>query len=321
MECEASLQRYWAWMGTRMNPQSTTHSWLQVATPFAVATACAIASVTTAAALEEDPAGALRAQYATLKQELEQNRLQQRLYIESVERPRVLQGDVYAVVDYPIAAVSDALTRPAHWCDALILHLNVKYCRPLPRGGRTVLSVAIGKKNDQPLTGAYRIEFDYSVAVALPDYMEVSLNARRGPLGTSNYRISLEAVGLQDERAFVHLQYSYTYGFWARVAMRKYLRGTGSDKVGFTITGTQNDTQPTFIGGVRGIVERNIMRYYLAIDAYLEALAAPAPERFERSLERWFDATERYSRQLHEVDRDSYLAMKRREYFRQQTAQ
>jgi hypothetical protein len=103
--------------------------------------------------------------------------------------------------------------------------------------------------------------------------------------------------------------------------MRKYLRGTGSDKVGFTITGNPNDTQPTFIGGVRGIVERNIMRYYLAIDAYLEAFAAPAPERFERSLERWFDATERYSRQLHEVDRDSYLAMKRREYVRQQTAQ
>ena len=304
-----------------MNPQSTTHSWLQMAASFAVATACAFASVTAAAALEEDPAGALRAQYVALKNELEQSRFQQRLYIESVERPRVLQGDVYAVVDYPIATVSDALTSPAHWCDALILHLNVKYCRPVPRGGHTVLSVAIGKKNDQPLTGAYRVEFDHRVAAALPDYMEVHLNASRGPLGTSNYRISLEAIGLDDERVFVHLRYSYKYGFWARVAMREYLRGTGSEKVGFTIIGNPDDPQPTFIGGVRGIVERNIMRYYLAIDAYLGALAAPAPERFEQSLERWFDATERYSRQLHEVDRDSYLAMKRREYLRQQTAQ
>jgi hypothetical protein len=97
-----------------MNPQFTTHSWLQMAASFAVATACAFASVTAAAALEEDPAGALRAQYVALKNELEQSRFQQRLYIESVERPRVLQGDVYAVVDYPMATVSDALTSPAN---------------------------------------------------------------------------------------------------------------------------------------------------------------------------------------------------------------
>ena len=42
------------------------------------------------------------------------------------------------------------------------------------------------------------------------------------------------------------------------------------------------------------------MRYYLAIDAYLGALATPAPARFEQSLERWFDATELYPRQLRE---------------------
>lgn len=60
------------------------------------------------------------------------------------------------------------------------------------------------------------------------------------------------------------------------------------------------------------------MRYYLAIDAHLGALATPAPERFEESLERWFTATERYALQLHEVDHDAYLTMKRREHLRQQ---
>jgi hypothetical protein len=60
------------------------------------------------------------------------------------------------------------------------------------------------------------------------------------------------------------------------------------------------------------------MRYYLAIDAHLGALTAPAPERFEESLKRWFTATERYALQLHEVDYDAYLTMKRREYLRQQ---
>jgi hypothetical protein len=42
------------------------------------------------------------------------------------------------------------------------------------------------------------------------------------------------------------------------------------------------------------------------------------PGRFEQSLERWFTATELYPRQLREVDRDTYFAMKRKEYQRQQ---
>ena len=78
---------------------------------------------------------------------------------------------------------------------------------------------------------------------------------------------------------------------------------------------------PELVGGVRGAIERNTMRYYLAIDAYLGALATPAPARFEQSLKRWFNATELYPRQLREIDRDTYFAMKRSEYVRQQAAQ
>jgi len=55
-------------------------------------------------------------------------------------------------------------------------------------------------------------------------------------------------------------------------------------------------------------VERNTMRYYLAIDDYV---AAPAPSQLEQRLNTWFDATERYPRQLHEMEKPDYLAMKR----------
>jgi hypothetical protein len=55
------------------------------------------------------------------------------------------------------------------------------------------------------------------------------------------------------------------------------------------------------------------MRYYLAIDAYLAALAAPPDERLEERLRDWFDSTERYALQLHELDQNAYLEMKRRE--------
>jgi ferric-dicitrate binding protein FerR (iron transport regulator) len=69
---------------------------------------------------------------------------------------------------------------------------------------------------------------------------------------------------------------------------------------------------------VRGVVERNTMRYYLAIDSYLKTLDGPQQERQEKRLQSWFNATERHARQLHEVERDEYLQMKRDEIKRQQ---
>ena len=62
------------------------------------------------------------------------------------------------------------------------------------------------------------------------------------------------------------------------------------------------------------------MRYYLAIDAYLASLAAPEGEQVERRIQAWFNASERYARQLREMDRATYVALKRGEYERQQTA-
>jgi len=60
-------------------------------------------------------------------------------------------------------------------------------------------------------------------------------------------------------------------------------------------------------------VERNAMRYYLAIDAYLGALSAPPAQQQDRRLQAWFDATEKYPLQLRDPDRATYLEMKRDE--------
>jgi hypothetical protein len=103
-----------------------------------------------------------------------------------------------------------------------------------------------------------------------------------------------------------------------QLAMRAYLSTIGRDKVGFTVVGRESDNQPRLIGGMRGLVERNTMRYYLAIEAYLGALSAPPTARVEKRLRDWFAATEAYPRQLHEIEQNEYLAMKRKEYSRQQ---
>jgi len=92
------------------------------------------------------------------------------------------------------------------------------------------------------------------------------------------------------------------------VAMNTYLSTVGAQKVGFSVTGKDADGKPEYVGGVRGLVERNTMRYYLAIDDFV---AAPAQSQLEQRLSTWFDATDRYPRQLHEMEKADYLAMKR----------
>lgn len=271
-----------------------------------------------AAGPDTNAAAALRARYAGLGQQLGNNQFKRPLYLDSAESSTQLKGDIYALVDHPFAAVNEALNDPAHWCDVLILHLNTKYCRASTQPAGTLIAVSIGKKYDQPLDEAYRVEFAYSTAATTPDYFDVGLNAKTGPLGTSDYRIRLEAVAVPGGKTFLHLTYSYAYNFVGRLAMQVYLATIGRDKVGFSSSGKQSGSQPDHIGGVRGVVERNTMRYYLAIDAYLGALSAPPAEQFEKRLHNWFAATELYPRQLHEIDRASYLDMKRNEYLRQQ---
>jgi hypothetical protein len=268
---------------------------------------------------ESDPAASLRNRYVALSEQLEQSPIQQGLYLESAESSRASRGDLYAVVDYPFAMVSDAFTNPENWCEALLLHLNIKYCHADTDDERTVLSVALGKKTEQPLNETHRVKFGYNVTLSGADYMAVDLDARKGPLGTRNYHFALELIALEGERSFLHIQYSYSYGLMARLAMRFYLATSGSAKVGFTMVESKDNRPPHLIGGVRGALERNTMRYYLALEAFLSAVATPAPQRFEESLERWYTATERYALQLHEVDHDDYVAMKRNEYLRQQT--
>jgi hypothetical protein len=266
-------------------------------------------------------AAALRARYATLTEQLSRNQFQRPIYLESSESPNDSKGDIYALVAHPFAEVAAALKAPANWCEVMILHINTKHCRAATDAAGTSLAVSIGTKHNQPLAEASRVLFAYQLAAATPEYFEVRLSAKDGPMGTRDYRIVLEAIAIDAGKTLIHLSYAYAYGLPGRLAMQAYLATAGRGKVGFTITGNQPDGQPEYLGGARGVVERNTMRYYLAIDAYLASLDAPAGGQFEKRLRDWYAASERYARQLHEVDGPTYLAMKRSEYLRQQIVQ
>lgn len=237
--------------------------------------------------------------------------------MSSQESSSSLKGEVYAVVDYPFATVNKALDDSSHWCDVLILHINIKYCYASGDKDRAVLTVDLGKKEEQARTDTYEVKFNYQQVTSSSDYFALQLNAKDGPVGTSDYHIMVEATPLNDKRTFLHFTYAYSFGLKGKLAMQGYLATGGRNKVGFTVIDRKPDGVK-YIQGVRGVIERNTMRYYLAIDAYLAALNTPAENLVEKRFQTWYDSTRLYSRQLYEVEKDDYLAMKRKEYERQQ---
>ena len=263
----------------------------------------------------------LKTKYIELNEQLLNNQFQRELYLISSESQHDLKGEIYAVVDYPFSTVSKSLSNADHWCDALILHIDIKYCHASGNEPNTVLKVNLGTKNEQALAQTYGVEFNYREVINTQDYFAVELKAANGPLSTHDYRIWIEATPLKDGRTFIHFTYTYAFGLAGNLAMQVYLATGARNKVGFTVTEKLRNGQSNYIKGVRGVVERNTMRYYLAIDAYLSALTLLVDKQLEKRLQYWYESTNQYALQLHEVERKDYLVMKRNEYRRQQVAQ
>jgi hypothetical protein len=262
--------------------------------------------------VQAQDAHALRARHAALRAQLADNPFGRPLYVESSENAGDHKGAIYAVIEQPFKHVGAALRRAAQWCDVLILQANVKNCEASNGGGET-LSLFVARKPTDAPDRAYRADFSYDVPAAGADYLHVGLNAPEGPLGTTDYRIRLEATPLDPNRTFLHLAYSYTLRSTARMGMQMYLGTSGRDKVGFSVVGRTPDGRPVHVGGVRGVVERNTMRYYLAVEAYLGTLDAPAAERVEKRLRAFHAGLERYPLQLRELELAEYLEIKRRD--------
>ena len=283
------------------------------------ALALALVAMPGMAAAPADPAAALHQRYAALKEQLAHNDYQRPLYLDSSDADGTTLGEAYVVVAHPYKRVVAALGSSDHWCDILILHVNTKYCRPVTgAAGSPVLQVAMGRKFEQDLDDAYQVDFSFQKLRSDSQLLQVELDAPEGPMGTRDYRIQLEAVPLDSTQTFIHLSYAYSYGMTARLAMQTYLATLGNSKVGFTVVAHNDAGEPEYIDGVRGAVERNTLRYSLAIEAYLGAWSTPANQRIEKRLHDWFAATERHPLQLREMELDEYLVMKRNEIQRQQ---
>ena len=262
-----------------------------------------------AAAQPGDPAAALKAKYHVLQPLLAAQAFGEPLTLDSREASDSVSGEVHAELPYAYSDVAATLKSPSALCELLFLHLNVRECRTSTAVGGS-LSLTVGPKRASAMGSRYRMDYALRTEADAPDYLLVSLSAEQGPLSTRDYRIVIEAMPLGPGRSFLHLGYSYGYGFVAKIAMKAYLATAGRAKIGFTVLGRDADGQPIRVRGERGAIERNVIRYYLALLSYWGVKGGTPHEQMEARLRAWFAHTERYSAQLHELELDEYLQEK-----------
>ncbi len=253
------------------------------------------------------------AELKTFVEQLEQSTLSPPVHIESEQTEGRLRGDVYGIVEQHFETVGDALAFPAGWCEILPLQLNVKACTHAGDGRDRLLTLYLGRKFYQKPEAAHPLPLTFESLHSSESGLEIALRASRGPLGTHNYVLAVAAIPLTEGRTLIHVSYSYEYGLMSRAAVFGYLKTMGRKKVGFSVVGEDRNGRPIYVRGVQGMIERNAMRYHLAVQAYLETLHVPEYDRFERRIERWFDLTSVHPKQLFEMPRDDYLRYKRRE--------
>lgn len=244
------------------------------------------------------------------------------LRVQSADDGTLIRGEVAALLAAPAEQVAGELRRTRPWCLVLLLHLNTKACTQAPGEAATV-SVWTGRKEHERPESATLTRFAATLASpGAGPALDLRLQADEGPLGTRALQLQLR-VWAVPQGSLLRVDYAYRSTALSRLALRGYLATLGRGKVGFSIVGRTEEGAPQHVGGVRGMVERNAVRYLLALQAVLETAGGglPPAARFEQAAARWFELTERHARQLHELPRDDYLANKRLEFAQSQRLQ
>jgi len=258
-------------------------------------------------------AGKLLAKYQQINGQLEQNIYGIPVYLQSNGDNGTMRGDVFGIIPHPFSTVRDALGTPANWCEMVPTHLNIKACTYRYLNNECGLTIYSGRKFYEKADDVYMLDYRYQLETKQKDYFYITRTAEDGPLDTGNYIITAEAVPLGESSTFIHFSYSYEHGFITSLAMGGYFATLGSDKIGFTEVGKDDNGEPVYVDGVRGVIERNTIRYYFVIQSFLDTLKVPEQDHFEARINNWFDLTERYHAQLYEMDKKDYLTYKRKE--------
>ena len=258
-----------------------------------------------AASLDE-----LRAHYRELTVNAAGNPFGMPLGVQSSEQGDKVSAEVYAVLEQPFSVVADMLSDAPRWCEFLLLSVNVKSCAVGKAAAGKTLILYLGPKEYQTPQQAYEMRYDFHRS-SDAQRSETFLDADGGPLGTRDNHIHLEAIGIAG-RSLIHFTSSMRLGAMSHMATSTYLATLGRGKVGFSsVPGPAGKRVP--VKGVKAMIERNAVRYFLALQVYLDTRTLPETDRFEQQINRWFELTEHFHAQLYELPKANYLANKRRE--------
>ncbi len=253
-------------------------------------------------------------QYKSIQHLLENNQYSAPVYIRSGFEENSAEGEVYAVIDHDFKDILTTLNSPGNWCDVLLLHINVKGCDTgFNNKTHRVLALYVGSSSYQTPDEALEMLYQFTTVKSSPDYLHVRLNAGDGPLGTSDYLLTFEAIPNDKSTSIIRFKYSYRYGFIAKLALDGYLATIGRHKVGFTVTNYDKAHNPVYIKGLQGIVERNAMRYFLAIQSFLDS-PNMGRELWNNRILRYNDLASRFQLQFVEIREKEYIETKQKEF-------
>lgn len=276
-------------------------------------------SVGSASAVEKTGPGEdiLLDTYHRIEAKIGKNSFDFPLFLESFEKDNNKHVDVYGIFDYPFGSIVNVLKVPANWCDIVFLHLNTKACTYRELQGDWQLTFYLGRKFYQPPEDTRQIIYHFRNVVQHKGYLDILLNSDKGPLGTKDHKIRFEALPLDEKRTFIHFSYEYSDSTSLRFAEMIYFATLGRGKVGFTVTDTDKNGQPVYISGPRGAIERNAVRYYFAIQSFMNTLHYPKESRFSKRINEWYDLTNIHKKQLYELEKKDYLTFKEKEHLNQ----
>ena len=254
----------------------------------------------------------LQNQYQALRDQARRGPFGVPLSVRSEDRDDEVTAEVHGIIEHRFEEVKAVLTSPASWCEFAPLHSNVKACTFQNHSHEMLLTLYVGRRYYQSPEGASSQPYQFAVHTGEPGFLSVALSASKGIFGTTAHRWQLEAAGV-DGRTVVALRSSYVPSVVTRVMTAIYLATVGRNKVGFSREDAGPAESPRYVKGFRGLVERNVMRYYLAFEAFLDMQSLPAPHQFEASINAVYDMMEQYPTQLHDMEKAEYLDAKRRE--------
>lgn len=263
--------------------------------------------------------GEMQSLYRSLQPRLAQSPFQRELALDSTEASERLSGDIYATLDAPLANLELVNRSPLRWCEILLLLSNTKSCVVGRQDEAPSLQMRMGTKGPQALATTTPMNFKFETSAPQATVLETHLSSNSGPMGTKDGKLRVQAIAVGPNKSFIHLHYSYSSSLAGRLATGVYLQTLGRGKVGFSKEQAEasRPADAHWVGGVRGIIERNTMRYFMGLSCGLQFAGTDAPaQRFAQMAPCWYDDTERYPQQLREMARQEYLDMKGAEYAR-----